>query len=421
MAYDGAGVIARLAAEVAPQGNSKTLRSMRARRGIRARYSGWASAHRDPERRLVWLHAPSVGEGLQARPVIDILRSRRPDLQLAYTFFSPSAEGFAHSLAVDFCDYLPFDTTADARAVLHSLAPAALVFSKLDVWPVLAQEASTLGVRLGLISATLAMDSSRKSSSGTALLRDAYALLDSVGAIDDGDAERLVRLGVRGSSITVTGDTRYDQVWARAQAANSESQLLSALSSHRPTLVAGSTWPSDEAPLLEAWRSLRQTFPSARLIIAPHEPSETHLEAIRHWALAAGISHVRLGAAGSDDSEVIVVDRTGVLGDLYKLASCAFVGGGFHRAGLHSVIEPAAFGVPVLFGPRYGSNRDAKSLVARGGGLSASSTSEIITHLARWLADDSARQAAGAMAAAMVREGLGAAERSATLVERLIG
>ncbi len=118
---------------------------------------------------------------------------------------------------------------------------------------------------------------------------------------------------------------------------------------------------------------------------------------------------------------MIVVDRTGVLGDLYKLASCAFVGGGFHRAGLHSVIEPAAFGVPVLFGPRYGSNRDARSLVARGGGLSASSTPEIITHLARWLADDSARESAGVVAAAMVREGLGAAERSATLVERLIG
>ena len=420
MAYEGAGAIARLAADFAPQGNSKALRSIRARRGIRARYSAWAHANRDPERRLVWMHAPSVGEGLQARPVIDILRRRRPDLQLAYTFYSPSAEEFARSLSVDFCDYLPFDTTADARAALHSLTPAALVFSKLDVWPVLAQEASTLGVRLGLISATLAKDSSRKSSSGAAFLRDAYALLDSVGAIDTGDAKRLARLGVRASVITVTGDTRYDQVWARAHTAKPESELLSALSSNRPTVVAGSTWPSDEAALLEAWRTLRLTFPSARLIIAPHEPSETHLLAIEQWAVSAGISHVRLEEAKSGNAEVIVVDRTGVLGDLYALAGCAFVGGGFHRAGLHSVIEPAAFGVPVLFGPRYGCNRDATLLIARGGGLSASSTSEITTHLARWLADDSERKTAGARAADMVRDGLGAAERSAALVEWLI-
>ena len=420
IAYEGAGVIAQITAELAPHGDSKTLRSMRGRRGIRARYSAWANAHRDPERALLWLHAPSVGEGLQARPVIDILRLRRPDLQLAYTFFSPSAEEFARSLSVDFSDYLPFDTTLDAHAALDSLRPAAIVFSKLDVWPVLAQEASARGVRLGLISATLAPDSSRSGSVATALLRDAYALLDGVGAVDINDADRLARLGVRASSVTVTGDTRYDQVWARAQAADRAGELLSALASDRPTLVAGSTWPSDEAPLLDAWRSLRRAFPTARLIIAPHEPTEERLQAIEKWASASNISHSRLALAAAGQRDMILVDRRGVLGDLYAVATCAFVGGGFHRAGLHSVIEPAAFGVPVLFGPGYKGNRDASSLIARGGGLSASSPSEIVTHLARWLADDGERRTAGELAAAMVRDGLGAAERSATLVESLM-
>ncbi|MGI9078465.1 MAG: 3-deoxy-D-manno-octulosonic acid transferase [Gemmatimonadaceae bacterium] len=421
IAYEGAGAIARLAAELAPQADSKILRSMRGRRGIRARYAAWAHSHRDRERPLIWMHAPSVGEGLQARPVIDILRRRRPDLQLAYTFFSPSAESFARSLSVDFSDYLPFDTTADANAALDALRPAAIVFSKLDVWPVLAQEASARGVRLGLISATLAPDSTRKGFAGTVLLRDAYALLDAVGAIGDGDAARLARLGVRASVVAVTGDTRYDQVWERAKFANRQESLLTPFRSHRATLVAGSTWPSDEAPLLEAWQSLRLAFPSARLIIAPHEPSEIHLQAIEQWASATGIHHGRLGTPGAGEKDMILVDRTGVLGDLYALAACAFVGGGFHRAGLHSVIEPAAFGVPVLFGPRYNGNRDATSLIARGGGLSASSAPEIITHLARWLADDGERRTAGALAAAMVQDGLGAAERSASLVEQLIG
>ncbi|MBC7790965.1 MAG: hypothetical protein H7Z74_13545 [Anaerolineae bacterium] len=420
MAYEGAGALARLAAEVAPDGDSKALRSLRARRGIRNRYSAWAHTYRDPERHLVWMHAPSVGEGLQARPVIDILRRRQPNWQLAYTFFSPSAEAFARSLAVDFSDYLPFDTTADAHAALDALKPAALVFSKLDVWPVLAQEAFSRGVQLGLISATLSPDSSRRKSAGAALLRDAYALLHVVGAIDPGDASRLTQLGVRPSTITVTGDTRYDQVWERAQAADREHALLAPLSSARPTLVAGSTWPSDETPILEAWRTLRLTFPAARLIIAPHEPSEAHLQPIEQWASAAGISCARLGTAEAGQQDIILVDRTGVLGDLYALAQCAFVGGGFHRAGLHSVIEPAAFGIPVLFGPRYNGNRDASSLIAQGGGLSASSASEIIAHIARWFADEDARSTAGDLAAAMVRNGLGAAERSASLVESLM-
>src|SRR5690606_25910610 len=96
----------------------------------------------DDARALLWMHAPSVGEGLQARPVLLAARERRPELQLAYTFFSPSAARFAEGLPVDFTDYLPFDTPGDVRAALDALRPTALVFAKLDVWPILVREAS---------------------------------------------------------------------------------------------------------------------------------------------------------------------------------------------------------------------------------------------------------------------------------------
>src|SRR4029077_4718277 len=121
----------------------------------------------------LWMHAPSVGEGLQARPVLELARMRRPDLQLAYTHFSPSALGFARTLDVDFRDYLPFDTPGDARVVLDALRPTALVFSKLDVRPVLTREARARGVLLGIISATPSRGSSRRSRTAGVLLRDA--------------------------------------------------------------------------------------------------------------------------------------------------------------------------------------------------------------------------------------------------------
>jgi 3-deoxy-D-manno-octulosonic-acid transferase len=126
------------------------------------------------------------------------VRARRPDIQIAYTFFSPSAESFARSLAVDFADYLPFDTGGDATSVLNALRPTALVFSKLDVWPVLVGEASRRGVRLGLISGTVSEASSRDGLFATALLQDCYTALDRVGAASEADAGRIVALGTDG-------------------------------------------------------------------------------------------------------------------------------------------------------------------------------------------------------------------------------
>lgn len=423
LGYEGA---ARLAAvgtalsRLAPSSESKVVRALRARRGIRDRFRAWGARHRDPSRALLWMHAPSVGEGLQARPVLELVRQRHPEIQLAYTHFSPSAESFARSLDVDFRDYLPFDTMGNARAALDALRPTAIVFSKLDVWPTLTAAAHSLGVRLGLVSATLASGSSRRSRLATAILHDAYATLDRVGAIDPADADRLVALGVHADAIVVTGDTRYDQVWARARNVDPKSASLARLASSRLTIVAGSTWPADEAALLPAFVAARRDVPDARLIIAPHEPTASHLEPVERWAAREGLQLRRLAEA-TGQSDVVLVDRVGVLGDLYALADIAFVGGGFHDAGLHSVLEPAAFGAPVLFGPRHAMSRDAGLLIARGGARSASDLPALAEALIRWCTDGTAREAAGEHALAIVRDGLGAAARSLAVVESLLG
>ena len=421
-AYEVAARTARLLASLAPaDGRSKLARSLAGRRRVLERFARWGRDGRDPALPLLWMHAPSVGEGLQARPVLQRLRAGSPQLQLAYTYFSSSAESFARGLDVDFRDYLPFDTTADVRDALTALRPTALVFSKVDVWPRLAHEASARGVRLGLVSATLPARSSRRSRIAGALLRDAYARLEVIGAIDAEDAERLVALGAAASVIQITGDTRYDQVWLRAQSVDLARPLLSHLAdARRPTLVAGSTWPADEARLLPAWAALARRRRTMRLIIAPHEPTAAHLAPIERWAAEVPLRVARLDAADAPTADVVLVDRVGVLGDLYALADAAYVGGGFHGAGLHSVLEPAAFGAAVLFGPQHDNSRDAALLRAAGGAVVARDARELERRLEEWLADPAAGAAAGTAARAVVAAGLGAAERSVALVRRLL-
>jgi 3-deoxy-D-manno-octulosonic-acid transferase len=276
-------------------------------------------------------------------------------------------------------------------------------------------------VPLGLVSATLSAGSARRSGLGKALLADAYARLDLVGAIAADDAERLVDLGVRRDVIRVTGDTRFDQVWERAQGPPGAADLIRALASDRPTLVAGSTWPADEQPLTRAWERLRERIPAARLIVAPHEPSEAHLAPLRAWARKLGLRSATVAERPDDGTDVVLVDRVGLLGDLYRVADVAFVGGAFHSAGIHSVLEPAAFGVPVLFGPQWRTSREAGGLIAASAAQSIDGAATLTTALLQWLDRGESRAAAAAQARDFVQAGLGAAGRATGLVLDLIG
>lgn len=417
--YALAGVLAQGLTYVIPEGESKLQRSLSARRGILKRYRRWSLAERDLSRPLVWFHAPSVGEGLQAMPVIDLLRARRPDVQIAYTHYSPSAERFARSTGADFADYLPFDSYRDARAIITALRPTALIFSKLDVWPALTETAARHGIKVGLISATLPETSGRRGFLARQALGDAYRALHRVGAISDEDATRLRQQGVEASRIAVTGDTRFDQVWKRAKA--EPSSLIQSLRSSVPTLVAGSTWPADEALLRSAWIKVRKQVPNSRLIIAPHEVSEDHLKSITDWARSDGLRLSRISEAKDGTGDVVLVDRYGVLGDLYALADVAFVGGGFHAAGLHSVLEPAAFGAPVLFGPRHDKSREASALLSAGGAYVVTDEADFARRLVELLGSRPVRDTAGSAARLTVEKGLGAAERSFNLVRELLG
>jgi 3-deoxy-D-manno-octulosonic-acid transferase len=419
--------LAGRAAPFAARFDKKLARGLDARRGLIERLETWARTQRDVKRPLVWVHAPSVGEGLQAKPVLEALRVARANWQLAYTFFSPSAERLARTLPVDVTDYLPFDHPADVKAALAALQPTALVFSKLDVWPELTLAAAARGVKLGLISATVALTSSRLRWPARGWGHAAYRALDRIGAISQDDAHRLEQLGARPEAIEVTGDTRYDSVAERAERFDRTHDPFARLAAVTPdtfTIVAGSTWPADEDVVLPAFADLRAQVPGARLILAPHEPNPDHLAGIAQRTSTLGLPRpVRLSQLEhAPPAPIIVVDRVGTLADLYALADVAFVGGGFHRAGLHSVLEPAVFGVPVTVGPHWQMSRDAHLLLDQGGAvaLPADGRQPLHSQWLVWFHDPAARQKAGAVGKRVVREGRGAAERTTALVQLLV-
>jgi len=353
------------------------------------------------------------------------LRRLRPDAQWVYTHFSPSAEQFARRLPVDVADYLPYDSPAAAEVLLEALAPDLLVFSKLDLWPELATRAAARGTAVAMIAATVSRGSGRLRWPARPLLRPGYGVVSAAGAISGEDSERLARLGVAGDRILVLGDPRFDSVMQRVQSVRRDDPLLR-WGEGEATLVAGSTWPEDEAVILEAFAILQRRRLASRLMLVPHEPTAAHLVAVEGAAVRAGLMRpVRLSNAVVG-APLVLVDRVGVLATLYGAGSMAYVGGGFGRAGLHSVIEPAAWGVPVVFGPRWHDSRDAEVLLRAGAAeaLGELGRREAAESLARvwegWLTNDARRLIQGRRGRQVVEGGLGGARRSAELLDGLI-
>ena len=411
-----------LLAPVAAAVSEKAARGHRRRAGAAARLARWAAAERDPSRPLVWIHAPSVGEGLQAASVLAALRARVPDTQVVYTHFSPSAERFARHVGADAADYLPYDTPGAAAMLLDALRPDLLVFAKLDLWPELASAAGDRGVAVAIIAATVRPHSGRLRAPARALLRPGYQAVTAAAAVSPGDREGLVALGVSADRIRIVGDPRADSVLSRISAIPADAPLLR-FGAGAPTLVAGSTWPADEDVILAAFARLRRRDPGIRLILVPHEPTERHISRIYPVARRLGLPRpVRLSSA-EGPVPLLVVDRVGALATIYGAGIIAYVGGGFGRAGLHSVLEPAAWRLPVVFGPEWGESRDARLLIDASGAAGLSErepADQLVRWWSTWLDDEMSRAETGARAHEVVVREAGASDRSAAILAELL-
>ena len=401
---------------------SKLVRGVQGRHEAPGRLVAWGERERDGARPCLWLHAPSVGEGLVAQAVLGAVRSRRPGLQVAFTHFSPSAEDLAGRIGADVAAYLPWDVAEPVGGALDALRPDLLVFTKTEVWPVLVDEAGRRGVRVALVGAVVPPGAGRMRWPARRLLRPTWARLSLACAVSDADAEALAALGVPVAALHVTGDPGIDSAIGRLEAADPAAPYLAPFHEDpRPTLVAGSTWPEDEAVLIPALDLVRRSVPDIRVIFAPHEPTADAVGGLLTRLQGLGWKSRSLAAVESrgspGDAAAVVVDRVGVLAHMYTVGSVAYVGGGFGGRGLHSVLEPAAAGAPMTFGPRHERAPAAAGLLGAGAARVTRDAEALAAILSEWLRDAIARHRASGAALAYIERHRGAADRTAALLD----
>lgn len=368
----------------------------------------------------VWFHSSSLGEFEQAKPIIRRLKERFPDLQIVVSFFSPS--GYEHSRTyrfANFITYMPFDSHANAVRFINTLKPTLAIMVRYDIWPNHIWALRTKGVPCLIANATLRENSIRKLPLVRQFHRSVYKAFACILTVSESDRRAFGSFGVADSHLAVIGDTRYDQVWQRSAESRTRRLFPQTLINDRKILVVGSSWQGDEEVLLAAIGTLAALERNLLVVLVPHEPNVENLERIEE-ELNGNASSIRFSNLNDYRGEqVIIIDSIGILVALYQYAQIAYVGGGF-GAGVHNVLEPAVYGVPILFGPRYENSQEAVQLVKEGAAFTGRTTEEFTAHLRALFADEPKRRQAGEAAFALVKRNIGATDRFISYVEKLL-
>ena len=314
------------------------------------------------------------------------------------------------------------DRPADIGRVLEALQPDLLFFAKLDLWPELSTRASMRGCQVALVAGAVDPGSTRLKWPGRNLAAPGYQSLTAIAANGAADLERLVRLGAHRERIVVTGDPRLDSVLSNVSDLANRSGAFDEAS--EMVLVAGSTWPGDERVLVGALVQVRERHPEAKLLVAPHTPTEARLSGLESLGLRAGLNSVRWDSSGEiPPAPLVIIERMGVLAELYGRGRIAYVGGGFGTQGVHSVVEPAAWARPVVIGPKDRGLREAEILHRAGAleRLPPSGGAQVLGDLwCGWISDQNSLSAAGSSAASAFEAERGAAGRAAAMLEALL-
>lgn len=364
----------------------------------------------DRTKKIIWFHSSSLGEFEQAKPIIEKLKKER-DVNILITFFSPS--GYKNSIKYPFADvisYIPFDSKKLAKEFIDLVEPALVVFMRYDFWPNFVKILKEKNIPAFIVDATMRKDSSRllplSKSFHKALFNDITKIL----TVSREDAENFKRFDYPDSRIKAVGDTRFDRVFQKSQEAKNRKLFTDGFFDRKKVFVFGSSWDADEEVVLPAIEKLFGHDKDAIMIIAPHEPTILHLEKLEQF-FAGKISTIRFSYLNSYSNErIIIVDSIGILLTLYHYADLVYVGGSF-KQGIHNVLEPAVYGVPVLFGPKINNSREALTMVKLGSGLIVEDKKEAYRQLRSLFSDDDRRKKLGSISSAYVNENTGATDK----------
>ena len=369
----------------------------------------------------VWLHGASAGDLQALAPMIGRFRERFPDARIVLSTITDTGHAMAEQRLrpqVDGVVYAPWDLAGSTRRAVRALRPDLLVLEYAEIWPNLIHAARAAGTRVALTNGRFSPDRLRGYRTLFALFGNPLAELDLLLMREDEEAERALSLGAPLDRVWVTGNTKFDGLAAPGPSAEDEA-LRTALGLPPDALVlmGGSTHEGEEEILLSVWQRLREAHPGLRLVLAPRYVDRA--ARVQALAQARGVEASRR-SQGPPGAPVMVLDTIGELARAYRLATVVFVGGSFTPRGGQNILEPAAQGRPVLFGPRMENFRDSVQVLLGRGGIQVADAEQLHRVLSELLGRPDVLTNLGNLAAQSVRQVSGASQRNVDLVARLL-
>jgi 3-deoxy-D-manno-octulosonic-acid transferase len=394
----------------------------RVRHGVRRRLGYYPSDPLHGAGPRIWLHGASAGDVLGLVPIVRELKALRPDARVVVSAITDSGAAMAEQKLVqsrlaDFVTFLPYDLPGACRRAIEALRPDVLVLEYTELWPQLIHAAARAGTRLALTNGRIAPENL---SRYRLLFRIAGNLVERFDLLlmrADDEAERVVLLGADPERVHVTGNTKFDAL-AVSVPPGEDAALRAALGiGSERVWVCGSTHEGEEGALLDVFAQVREDAPDLRLVLAPRY--------IERAARVLGLARernlpVRLRSEPGGNEAVIVLDSIGELVRVYQLATVVFVGGSFTDRGGQNILEPAACGKPVLFGPRMENFQDSVQVLVGRGGLEVKDPAALLRLLRDLLARPDEMRTLGQLAREAVSAVRGASARDARLIAQLL-
>jgi 3-deoxy-D-manno-octulosonic-acid transferase len=356
----------------------------------------------------VWFHCASLGEFEQGRPVIEHLKKEYPNQKIVLSFFSPSGYEIQKNYPfVDLVIYLPVDTTSNASAFLTILQPKLAIFVKYEFWLNYLFALERKQIPALLISTVIKKHQPFFKWYG-AVFRKGLATYKTI-YTQDVHSIKLLRV-LRISNGVLAGDTRFDRVLQVCSAPKKITEIEE-FSKDAFVIIAGSSWQKDEEHLIESYIQLKEKHPHLKLIIAPHEIDRKNIDRLRNLLAKNGLSyHLFSDNATVYVHPILVINAIGFLSSVYQYGTVAMIGGGFNN-GIHNILEPTVYGLPVLFGPNYKKFNEAFEVIDLNVGFVVNDASALTSKLSALMEDKVLLAESSRLAKNYVRKNSGATNK----------